>query len=346
MVQIESDGVLKHDRFGFLCIIVAWCLIVCFVIFVDKALESVLEVFSFEEYLPIIKVVYGFLISFLGGSMVTSFFLEKRSFMVQCALSIGFGLLAVWATRTAEGMLQQIPEGIFQNTVISLEYLLLPVFILVLFDSYSSGRLRAFSWKNFLHFLKKVIFHPKRAFEEIMSQCSVLFSFFSVLLVGALWTIRAAATLTLNPAPSHWETADYVIGKLPDVWVTWRVSLVIPIIVLFWWMISSLVHVIARRLDGRGSSSTVTSLLGFAFVPSLITILVDFLEIELLQKRDSFLLNNALLLSDLVIPLILWPLLLAALAIKTSEKLSWFRSILIAAAVFSPLFILLSIMFL
>jgi len=337
---------------GLLCIFAAWALLAVYLMFIDIALRSILQTQTpARSAVEPFWTLFGFVVSFLGSSLVTSHFLGKRSYVLQAALSVTFSILSFFATYYAtEGWavwinLRENPGRIFPNQIVGSEYMLLWLFILIIFHLYSEGRLGTFSWRSLGQFLRGVFLHPRRTFEDIHCLNSTLFSFATVLLFGVVLSVRAAA-FPQNPSPERWRTL-LLHAQLPNAWYALRIYVAIPIVLLFWWTLSILACVLARRFGGISSYSEVASLLGFTFLPSLVTIPVDLLDIGFLQTANlPLILEALLLLFDFVIPIVLWPLMLAAFAIKISERITLPRATLIGVTMFLPLFFLLSIAFL
>ena len=336
---------------GLLCIFVAWALLAIYLMFIDIALRSILQTQTpARSTVEPFWTLFGFIVSFLGSSLVVSHFLGKRSYILQAALSVTFSIFSFFATYYAtEGWgfwiaLRENPGRIFPNQIVASQYMLLWLFILIIFHLYSEGRLRTFCWRSLSQFLRGVFLHPRQTFEDINSLNSTLFSFATALLFGVTLSIRAA-TFPQSPRPERWE-ALLLQGQLPDAWNTLRIYAAIPIVLLFWWTLSILISVVARRFGGISGYSEVASLLGFTFLPSLTTIPVDLLDIGFLQAANPPLLQALLLLFDFVIPIVLWPLTLATFAIKISERITWPRAALIGVTVYLPLFFLLSAAFL
>ncbi len=336
-----------------MCVLVSWILLVCYSVLLASAVESIIDlsgvVPSDDNIKHIIIFLYGLaIVSFLGGSQIPAIFLKKRSFIVQFGFSITFGFMLILITILNDTTLNPLHETIlkpfFLNyPVIAVEYLSIPYFFMIFIDLYLSGRLSAFSWRYFSQFLGGTFLHPRRTFDEVSYNQSILFSLVSVVIVSVTWIIRTVAFSLADFVPTRWRFVPFSIGEPLEL--VSRTVLIIPAALLLWLITSVLVHVAARQLGGTGSHSRTASLLGFAFLPSLITIAVDLLEIGL-QIENSFLLYVIFLIFGFVIPLVLWPLILVIFAIQTSERLSWRSASLAAIIGFLPLFILLTLAFL
>ncbi|MCW3985058.1 MAG: YIP1 family protein [Candidatus Bathyarchaeota archaeon] len=304
---------------------------------------------SDDRVKQIIIFVYGLsIVSFLGGSQIPAIFLRKRSFIVQFGFSITFGFMLLLITILNDTTLNPLNETIlkpfFLNyPVIAAEYLSIPYFFMIFIDLYLSGRLSAFSWGHFRRFFGGTFLHPRRTFEEVSYDQSILFSLVSVVLISVAWIVRTVVFSLADFVPTRWSFVPFSIGEPLEL--VSRTVLIIPAALLFWLIMSVLVHVAARQLGGTSSHSRIASLLGFVFLPSLITIAVDLLEIGL-QIENSLLLNVIFLIFGFVIPLVLWPLILVIFAVRTSEMLSWRSTSLAAIIGFLPLFILLTFAFL
>jgi len=304
---------------------------------------------SDDRVKQIIIFIYGLsIVSFLGGSQIPAIFLKKRSFIVQFGFSVTFGFMLLLITMLNDTTLNPLNETIlkpfFLNyPVIAVEYLSIPYFFMIFIDLYLSGRLSAFSWGHFRRFFGGTFLHPRRTFEEVSYDRSILFSLVSVVLISVAWIVRTVVFSLADFVPIRWRFVPFSIGEPLEL--VSRTVLIIPAALLLWLIMSVLVHVAARQLGGTGSPSRIASLLGFVFLPSLITIAVDLLEIGL-QIENLLLLDVIFLIFGFVIPLVLWPLIIVIFAVQTSEMLSWRGASLAAIIGFLPLFILLTLAFL
>ena len=304
---------------------------------------------SDDRVKQIIIFVYGIsIVSFLGGSQIPAIFLKKKSFIIQFGFSATFGfmllLLTILNDTTFNPLNETILKPFFLNyPVIAAEYLSIPYFFMIFIDLYLSGRLSAFSWRHFRQFFSGTFLHPRRTFEEVSYDQTILFSMVSVVLISVAWIVRAVVFSLADFVPTRWSFVPFRIGEPLEL--VSKTVLIIPVALLLWLIMSVLVHVVARQLGGTGSHSRMASLLGFAFVPSLLTIVIDLLEIGF-QIDNLLLLDVIFLIFGFVIPLVLWPLILVIFAIQTSEMLSWRSASLTAIIGFLPFFILLTLAFL
>ena len=227
--------------------------------------------------------------------------------------------------------------------IFAIEYLSIPYFFMIFLDLYLSGRISAFSWSRFSQFLSGTFLHTKQTFEEVIYHKSILFSLVSVVLVSLTWIIRTVVFSTTGFIVARRRFIPFSVNN-PLELIT-KTTVTIPAALSVWLIVSVLVHVVARQFNGKGCYSEMTSLIGFAFLPSLITVIVDFLEMGF-QIGDLLVSNVIFLILGLVVPLILWPLILVIFAIQTSERLELRSAILTATIAFLPLFTLLSWAFL
>lgn len=318
----------------------------------DSALVCIFS--TYDGIVFTIRTAIGFLVSYLGTSLVTSHFLRERSYLRQAALSVIFSLFAFLATMWINEN-HETPK-IFPNCIVAFEYLLIAPLVLYFFNLYSEERLSAFSWKSFSQFLIGISLHPQRTFEEVLSHRSTLFSFVSVLLVSVAWIARTGTfSFLADFVPARWHFVP-ILGIRKSLEILPRLfgnsthsvvmALVIPTVLFSWVIISVLVHALARQLGGRGSCSDLASLLGFAFLPSMITIAVDLLDFGYYHIGSLLALDVVFFILSFVVPLVLWPLMLVILAVRISEKISTRCAFLVAITVFLPLFVLLTISFL
>jgi len=298
----------------------------------------------------IVIFVYGLaIVSFLGGSQIPAVFLRKKSFVIQFGFSAAFGLMLLLINVVNETTLKTLNEitlkPFFLNyPTIAVEYLSIPYFFMIFIDLHLSGRLSAFSWRHFDQFFKGAFLHPRRTFEEVTRYQSILFSLVSVVLVSVVWVIRGIVFSMGNFVPARWRFVSFNISEPLEL--VSKITLIIPTALLLWLLTSALVHVTVKRFGGKGSYSKTASLLGFAFLPSLMTVAVDLLETGLYSVGNSLVLDAVFLILGFVIPLVLWPVILVVFAIQASEKLSLRSASLTAVVVFLPLFVLLTLTFL
>jgi len=297
----------------------------------------------------IIIFLYGLaVISFLGGSQIPAVFLKKKSFIVQFGFSATFGLMLLLITILNDTTLNPLNDAIlkpffFNYPLVAVEYLSIPYFFMIFIDLYLSGRLSAFSWRQQCQFLLGTFLHPQRTFKEVNYNQSILFSFVSAVLVSVAWIIRTLAFSLADFVPARWRFIPFNIGEPLEL--VSKITLIIPMMLFLWLVASALTHIIAQQLDGESSRYGLASLLGFAFLPSLITIVVDLLEIGL-QIENSFVPSVIFLILGLVIPLVLWPIMLVTFAVQTSERLELRSACLTTTIAFLPLFFLLTWTFL
>jgi hypothetical protein len=315
---------------------------------VESIIESTGIIPSDENTKQIITFIYGLaVVSFLGGSQIPAVFLKKKSFVIQFGFSATFGLMLLLLNPLNATSLRSINDSTLtffsSYPVIAIEYLSIPYLFMIFIDLYLDRHLDAFSWRRFGQFLKGIILHPRETFEEIMRHRSILFSLVTVVLVSAIWTIRTAVFFFSDFVPTRWRFLPFDVVELLEP-VT-RVVLIVPAAIILWLITSGLIHIIIRRSGGNGGFTRIASLLGFAFLPSLIAIAVDILEMRL-QVGNSLAPNVVFLLFGFVIPLTLWPLILVSFAIQKLENIRLRRACLLATAFFLPLFILLTRVFL
>ena len=301
-----------------------------------------------EEAEQIIVFLYGLaVVSFLGGSQIPAVFLKKRSFTVQFGFSATFGLMLLTINVLHETSLSPIREAIqpffLTYPTIAVEYLAIPYFFMIFIDLHLSGRLHAFSWTDFRSYLAGTFLHPRRTFTNILLHRSTLFSLGSALLVSVAWTARTVALSATDFVPARWQFLPYNVGE-PLGFVS-KVTLTIPGVLLTWLIASVLVHVATKRWGGTGQLSQPASLLGFAFLPSLMAIVVDLAELGL-NAGPQRLPSTVFFFAGFAIPLVVWPLLLAAVAAQQAETITIQKAILTTTLTFLPFVLLLAKVFL
>lgn len=302
-----------------------------------------------ENLQQIAIFLYGLaVVSFLGGSQIPAVFLKKKSFVVQFGFSATFGFMLLLITILCQTTLRPLNETVlkpfFLNyPTIAMEYLSIPYLFMIFIDVYLSGRFSVFSWRRFGSFFGGTFLHPRRTFEEISRHRSILFSLVAAILVSVVWIVRTAVFSLTGFVPARWSFFPFNISESLELVL--KTTLTIPAMLLLWLFGGVLLHTAVQQHGGNESYSNLASLLGFTFLPSLVTIVVDLLEMGL-QTGNSLVPNVAFLLLGFGIPLVLWPLILVTFAIQTSQKLSARSASLTAIIAFLPLFILFSRVFL
>lgn len=334
-----------------LYVVIAWGLIICYSILMVSAVESMITLSPLappnDRTKQIIIFIYGLaVVSFMGGSQIPAVFMKKKSFTVQFAFSAVFGFILLLVTFLNESTFNQLNQSTlipFFSTypLIALEYMSIPYLFMVFLDLYLHGRLSSFSWKDFRQHITGTFMHPWQTFEDVFFHRSVLFSLVSVVLVAFVWVLRDLV-LFLQPsfAPARWFLVPLRIGETSDL--VSRASVMVPVGLSIWLIGSGLAHLVAEQLGGENSYLDVASLLGLSFLPSSMIIAVDVLELGV----ASFGIPRILFQILSFIPLVLWPLILTALAIRTSKNLSIPRAILPAIAAALPIVFLVLIGFL
>ncbi|UCH31985.1 MAG: YIP1 family protein [Candidatus Bathyarchaeota archaeon] len=343
---------LKPTMRTFLYIAIAWALLVCYSIFLSSVVESVIDLTNIappdEDIRQIAIFLYGLaIVSFLGGSQIPGAFLKRRSFVVQFCFSAIFGLMLLLVNILNDTALTSLEVTIlkpfFMNyPIVAIEYLSLPYLFMIFIDLHLHERMKAFSWRRFARFLEGILIHPKKTFEEVLLRRSVLYSFTIIIVVSTVFTARTLAFSNTGLIPFRWQFLSFRMYE-PLAFIP-KISLIIPCMLFLWLGISVLVHVIAHQLDGKGDYSTNASLLGFAFLPSLIVVAIDL--IELMIPTGSIVVNAIFFVLDFIIPIIVWPFVLAIFVIRISEKLELRRAILVAALAFLPWIVLFAVVFL
>jgi hypothetical protein len=337
---------------AFLCIITAWILLVGYSILLTSVIESIIEVSNVtppdEKAEQIIVFLYGLaVVSFLGGSQIPAVFLKKRSFTVQFGFSATFGLMLLTINVLHDTSLSPVREAIkpffVTYPVIALEYLSIPYFFMIFIDLYLSGRLHAFSWTRFREFLTGTFLHPRRTFQHILRCQSTLFALGSTLLVALTWIARNVAFSSTDFVPARWRFLSCNFGD--SLGLVSEVTLVIPSVLLTWLTVSVLIHAATKRLGGRGQLSNLMSLSGFAFLPSLAVVAVDLAELGL-NSNAELVPSTVFFFAGFAIPLVVWPLLLAAVAAQKSETVTFPKAIATTALTFLPFVLLLARIFL
>jgi len=337
---------LESTRRGVIYLAIAWGLIICYSILLLSAAESIIDLFIAqpEDHLKqIVTFLYGFaVVSFLGGSQVPAVFLKKKSFTLQFVFATTFGFFLLLITILNETILNPFNELtikplFLEYPIIALEYLAIPYLSMIFLDVYLSGRLEAFSWRELATFIRGVLLRPIRTFEEIIYCHSITFSLVVVISVSLIFIARTALFSILEFTPSRWSVFPF------QAWFTlglvMKVTLMVPTLLLLWIGTASLAYIVAQRLDGICSYADLASLSGFALLPTSTLIFFDFLEYSL-QTGNIFLPKAVFLTLGFLVPLVSWPLILAVLAIKVSEGISYRAAAFTGTMTFLPFFLL------
>jgi hypothetical protein len=345
---------LQSSTKRYLCISIAWILLVCYSILLTSAAKSIIDLSgiapSDDNIQQIVIFIYGLaVVSFLGGSQIPAVFLKKKSFVIQFGFSATFGLMLLLINILNETALKSFNNVVLRPffsayPVVALEYLSIPYLFMIFIDLYLSGRLSAFSWRDFIQFLRGTFFHPRSTFDEIVHHRSILFSLVAVVLVSLVWILRTIVLSVTNFVSVRGQFIPLNVSEALEL--VSKSVLVVPVMILLWLAASMLVHVAGKRLGGNGGYSDTASLLGFAFFPSVITVVIDFFEAAFYPIKNSLILDLVFLILGFVVTLILWPLLLSIFAIQTSEDFSFRTASLPAVIIFLPLFFLLALLFL
>jgi hypothetical protein len=326
-------------------------LLVAYLVPLFSVLESIINLSGIvlldENLHDLIVFLYGLgVVSFLGGSQIPAVFLKRRSFVIQFGFSAAFGLillLIAWLNQTIFKPLNVLMPIFSTHPVIALEYLAIPYLCMISIDLYLSGRFTRFSLTDMARHLMGTISRPRRAFEQVLGHQSVLFSLVSAVITSTVWLGRTVVVSPGSFVPARWRVIPVSINITQEV--ASQAALILPAIVVFWLSASTLVHVVARRFGGEGSHHDVAALLGFTLVPSWIAVAVDFLEIGL-HVGNHFAAQAVFIFSGFVVPLIMWPFILATFATKAAHGLSWRAAGVTSALSFLPLLMLLTLTFL
>ena len=353
MSRLKVDADLKPTTRAYLCIGVAWVFMVGYSLLLVSAVQSLIDFSGImqpdKNLQQILIFLYGLaVVSFLGGSQIPAVFLKKKSFVVQFGFSATFGFMLLLITILCQTTLRPLNENILEpfflnHPTIAVEYLSIPYLFMIFIDFHLSGRLNAFSWRRFVGFLGGTFLHPRRTFEEISCCRSILFSLVAVVLVSFFWIVRNVMFSLVGFVPARWSFFSFNIGDPLEL--VSKTTLMLPALLLLWLVVAALVHGVMRKFGGKGSYSSLASLLGFAFFPSLLTILVDLVELGF-QAGNLLVPSVVFLVLGFSILLILWPLVLVVFAIRVSEKLSLRIASLTTIITFTPLFMLLTRIFL
>jgi hypothetical protein len=336
-----------------LYIAIAWTLLVCYSIFLTSVVKSIIDLTNIappnDDIRQIAIFLYGLaIVSFLGGSQIPGAFLKRRSFVVQFCFSAMFGLILLLINILNNATLTSLEVTVLKPffmsyPIVAVEYLSIPYLFMIFIDLHLHERMKAFSWRRFTQFLKGTLLHPQKTFEEVLLRRSALYSLTITVFVSAALIARTVAFSTTDLILSRWQFLSFRTHE-PLNFIP-KISLIIPCMLFLWLGVSVLVHIMAHQLNGKGNYFKNASLLGFAFLPFLTVVAVDLIELAI-QTGNSIVLTAIFFVLDFIIPIVLWPLVLATFIIKVSEKLPFRRAILVATLAFLPWIVLFTIVFL
>ncbi len=329
----------------------AWVLMVAYSVPLFSALESIITfsgiVVLDEKLQDLIVFLYGLgVVSFLGGSQIPAVFLKRRSFVLQFGFSAAFGLILLFITWISETILKplNVLTPVFSaHPIIALEYLAIPYIFMISIDLYLNGRLIRFSWADTTRHLMSTVTHPRRTFDEVLSHQSVLFSLVTVVVTSIVWLGRTIVVAQGDFVPVRWEVIPISMTITQDV--ASKAALTLPVVAAFWLLSAAFVHIIAQQLGGEGHYRDVAALLGLALVPSWMAVAVDLVEMGA-QMSSHFAVSVVFIVFGFIVPLILWPLILATIAIRAAHGLSWRAAGVTGSISFLPVLMMLTLAFL
>jgi hypothetical protein len=193
--------------------------------------------------------------------------------------------------------------------------------------------------KSFWYYFLVTIFIPRRAFNRLLSEpAKVAKATKSILFIGILYALTAAAlvfsgALLMVPAWLKLSSENYYF---------WEIFFVIPVFVLDWILAAGLVLWLSRggKKKGSGTFEDTLSILGFAMAIPLfiawipqaagaILLLLGMVQQEFvdLVSGPGFWQGAALIY---IIVVLLWLFILSSIAVSVSQKLRWWKAILVS----------------
>jgi len=190
--------------------------------------------------------------------------------------------------------------------------------------------------KSFWGYFLGTIFKPRATFRTLLADPKhVSKSFKAVLFVGILYTITVAcfaASGALISAPAF-------INLQPENYYFWEMFFAAPVVFLGWILAAGFGHLLSRWGKGAGTYEGTLAALGFAVtVPQLATWIPETIFVVFLlfgMKQEEFMERTAqpgfwqtFVIAYQVIA-VLWMLILVITAVIVSQKMRWWRSLLI-----------------
>ena len=190
--------------------------------------------------------------------------------------------------------------------------------------------------KSYWGYFLGTIFKPRATFRTLLADPKhVSKSFKAVLFVGILYTITVAcfaASGALISAPAF-------INLQPENYYFWEMFFAAPVVFLGWILAAGFGHLLSRWGKGAGTYEGTLAALGFAVtVPQLATWIPETIFVVFLlfgMKQEEFMERTAqpgfwqtFVIAYQVIA-VLWMLILVITAVIVSQKMRWWRSLLI-----------------
>ena len=190
--------------------------------------------------------------------------------------------------------------------------------------------------KSFWGYFLGTIFKPRATFRTLLADPKhVSKSFKAVLFIGILYTITVvcfAASGALISAPAF-------INLQPENYYFWEMFFAAPVVFLGWILAAGFGHLLSRWGKGAGTFEGTLAALGFAVtVPQLATWIPETIFVVFLlfgMKQEEFMERAAQpgFWQTFVIAYqavaVLWMLILVITAIIASQKMRWWRTLLV-----------------
>lgn len=190
--------------------------------------------------------------------------------------------------------------------------------------------------KSFLGYFIGTIIQPRPTFRKLLADSKhVSKSFKAVLFMGILCTITVvcfAVSGALISAPAF-------INIKPENYYFWEMFFALPVVFLGWILAAGFGHLLSRRGKGAGTFEGTLAALGFAVtVPQLLTWIPETIFVILLllgMKQEEMIERTAQpgFWQTFVIAYqavaVFWMLILVITAISASQKMRWWRTLLV-----------------
>jgi len=189
---------------------------------------------------------------------------------------------------------------------------------------------------SFLGYFVRTIIKPRPTFRKLLADPKhVSKSFKAVLFMGFLYTI----TVVCFAAGGALISAPAFINLQPENYYFWEMFFAVPIVFLGWILASGFGQLLSRGGKGAGTFEGTLATLGFALmVPQLVTWIPETIfGVFLLfgMKQEEFMERAAQpgFWQTFVIAYqavaVLWMLILVITAVIVSQKMRWWRSLLV-----------------
>jgi hypothetical protein len=190
--------------------------------------------------------------------------------------------------------------------------------------------------KTFFRYLFGTIFLPRRAFGRLMADPRpARRGFQAVLLAGFLWLLTTAAVAVTGGVPM----APIFLSVRAENYHFWQMLFILPLFVLIWVFASVLVHLLGRGTRKGGSLRRTLAIFGFSLAGPIIllwapqTTIAVFYGLGMGQQEMVDILSGPGRAQTLYLAAhglaLLWAYGLYSVAASVSQKIKWWKGLLL-----------------